>query len=166
MTKKPTTGETSPTKRPARKRIAAPNPKGVCGRPFASGPDERRNTKGRGKARVESPYQIVMAALTAPVPTITNGRRAKKPRLRVILDQQLNPASHGDQSAVRTASALLRAVKPFSCGPTQEPAPSKSTPHNEDVLDRIVADYERQVIETALRLRDAERADGYHDDAT
>ena len=143
MSKKPTQSTSASNKRPARKRVAAPAPKPVRGRPFGSGSDPRRNLKGRGKAQANDPYEIALAALGAPVTTIINGRRRKKPRLRVILDQQLGPASQGDQSALRAAATLIRAVAALRRGPEKAPA-SKSAVHDERAIDRIIEDWERR----------------------
>ena len=145
MSKKPKTQTSASPKSPARKRTATTAPKGVRGRPFGSGLDPRRNLKGRGKAQAKGdPYQIALAALMAPVKTITNGRRQKKPRLRVILDQQLVPASQGDQSAVRATATLLRAVNALRHGPEQAQPVNKSTVHDERALERIIDDWERR----------------------
>ena len=83
----------------------------------------------------------------APVTTITNGRRQKKPRLRVILEQQLGPASQGDQSALRAAATLLRAVNAFRHGPEQAQPASKSTVQDEQALERLIGDWERLIVD-------------------
>lgn len=83
----------------------------------------------------------------APVTTITNGRRQRKPRIRVVLDQQLSAAMQGDQAAIRTTATLLRAVGALSrSGEIGQPE-SKASVHNEQALARLLENYDKRVIE-------------------
>ena len=83
----------------------------------------------------------------APVTTITNGRRQRKPRIRVVLDQQLSAAMQGDQAAIRATATLLRAVGALNrSGEIGQPE-SKASAHNEQALARLLENYDKRVIE-------------------
>lgn len=152
MSKKVRQLASASTRKPASMRTPLPLPKGGRGKPFASGPDMRRNMKGRGKAKAKGdPYQIALAVLVAPVTTITNGRRRKKPRLRAILEQQLAHATNGDQAALRAAATFLRAVNSFRRGPEPGEPANRLAIHDEQVVDRIVDEWEARVAEAASR---------------
>lgn len=130
----------------------------VRGKPFSDGSDDRRNIKGRGRAK--SPPAIgdeITGALMEKVTIIKNGRRKRVPKVRAVLEQLLNLSMQGDPSALRNAATLVRAVSALKPTPAQSETSQEQPPHDDASLRRILDRYDKQIREAdrpARRRRD------------
>lgn len=119
------------------------------GKPFTNGDDPRRNRSGRKVAPKRTPMDEAIASIMAPVTVTQNGRRRKRPKIAVAIDQQVNAAMQGDQSAARAAATLIRAIAAIVRPPSAGDKNAASS-NDERNLDKVLKDFTARVERAAL----------------
>lgn len=128
-----------------RRRAAPSTTKPRRGRPFAKGADSRRNRKGRTAKPKMSPQEVMLATIMKEVPVTQGGRKTKRPKIAVVLDQQMASAMQGDQSGARAVATLLRAIDGLTKPQKDAADASPSSAHDADKLAAIMKDYDARL---------------------
>ena len=128
-----------------RRRAAPSITKPRRGRPFAKGADSRRNRKGRTAKPKMSPQELMLATIMKNVTVTQGGRQTKRPKIAVVLDQQLASAMQGDQGGARAMATLLRAIDGLTKPPKDAADVSPSSAHDASKLEAIMKDYDARL---------------------
>lgn len=137
---KPSPGNGDPAKKRAR------------GKPFARGPDDRRNMKGRGPAKPQlSLAEEILGVLMEKVPVVKRRKRKHVPKVRAHLEQLFNQSMNGDRTALRGAMMLVRTASTLKSPPVADDRSEPKPAHDEAALQRLLARYDDQI-------READRA--------
>jgi|JI10StandDraft_1071094.scaffolds.fasta_scaffold13915_8 hypothetical protein len=134
-----------------RKRAAPSTTKPKRGRPFSHGPDPRRNRKGRTAKPKISPQEVMLAAIMKEVSVTQGGRKTKRPKIAVVLEQQMASAMQGDQSAVRLIATLLRALNVLTKPQKDAADASPSSVHDADKLEAIMKAYDARITKSVKK---------------
>ena len=88
----------------------------------------------------------MLATIMKEVPVTQGGRKTKRPKIAVVLEQQMASAMQGDQSGARAIATLLRAIdgltKPQKDATDASPS---SSVHDADKLAAIMKDYDARL---------------------
>ena len=128
-----------------RRRAAPSITKPRRGRPFAKGADSRRNRKGRTAKPKMSPQELMLATIMKNVTVTQGGRQTKRPKIAVVLDQQLASAMQGDQGGARAMATLLRAIDGLTKPQKDAADASPSSVHDASKLEAIMKDYDARL---------------------
>jgi len=115
------------------------------GRPFSEGHDPRRNHKGRTAKPKMSPQELMLATIMKNVTVTQGGRQTKRPKIAVVLDQQLASAMQGDQGGARAMATLLRAIDGLTKPPKDAADVSPSSAHDASKLEAILKEYDARL---------------------
>jgi hypothetical protein len=93
----------------------------------------------------------MLAAIMKEVSVTQGGRKTKRPKIAVVLEQQMASAMQGDQSAVRLIATLLRALNVLTKPQKDAADASPSSVHDADKLEAIMKAYDARITKSVKK---------------
>ena len=122
------------------------------GKPFARGPDDRRNKKGRGggtRPHRTPRREDLIAVLMTPIAITRNGRRTRVPKVTAALEYWLNQTVKGDHKAAGVLARLMNAIETLEASQPAADERRSVGVHDEGAMSRIVEDFRQRLSESS-----------------